>query len=39
MDEINHAVVEAPAEIGDTVIKNVANTGVSVVATRNIEKR
>jgi CxxC motif-containing protein len=39
MDEINHVVVEAPAKIGDTIIKNVADTGVSVVATRNIEKR
>ncbi len=39
MDEINHVVVEAPTEIGDTIIENVADTGVSVVATRNIGKR
>ncbi len=36
MDEINHAVIKAPCHIGDIVIKDVCNSGVSVVATRNI---
>ncbi len=35
MKEINNAVVEAPVSIGDVIIEDVANTGVSVIATRN----
>ena len=30
--------IEAPINIGDIVIKNVLNTGVDVVATRNVER-
>jgi len=29
--------VKAPIKIGDIIIKDVANTGVDVIATRNIE--
>ncbi len=36
MHDINHAVCKAPINIGDILIENVANTGVSVIATRNI---
>lgn len=36
MNEINHVKVSAPKKIGDILIKNVAETGVSVVATRNV---
>jgi len=32
-------VVEAPVHIGDAVSDNVAGTGVSAVATRNVERR
>lgn len=30
--------VEAPIKIGDILLQNVANTGVNIVATRNIRK-
>ena len=30
--------IEAPINIGDVVIKNVLNTGVDVVATRDVER-
>ncbi|MBQ6734653.1 MAG: DUF1667 domain-containing protein [Lachnospiraceae bacterium] len=36
MEVINHAHAKAPVKIGDVVIKDVAGTGVDVVATRNI---
>lgn len=31
-------VVKAPVRIGDVILENVAGTGVSIVATKNIEK-
>jgi len=30
--------VEAPINIGDVIIKNVLNTGVDIVATKNVER-
>lgn len=38
MHDINHVKCDAPVHIGDVLIENVAGTGVSVVATRNIAK-
>lgn len=35
--EIKNKTVTAPVAIGDVIVKNVAGTGVDVVATRNIE--
>lgn len=37
MKDIDAATVKAPAKIGDVLIKDVAGTGVDVIATRNIE--
>ncbi len=36
MKEIDAACVKAPVHIGDVVVKNVAGTGVDVVATREV---
>ena len=36
MNEINSAQISAPVKIGDILLENVAGTGVSVIATRNI---
>ncbi|MBQ9306140.1 DUF1667 domain-containing protein [Butyrivibrio sp.] len=36
MKDIDAAVVSAPAHIGDVLLKNVAGTGVDVIATREI---
>ena len=30
--------VEAPVNIGDVVVKNILNTGVDIIATRNVER-
>lgn len=38
MDEIRNAVVAAPVKIGDVVIENVAGTGVSIVASKAVER-
>ena len=35
--DIDAAQATAPAHIGDVIIKDVAGTGVDVVATRNVE--
>lgn len=37
MREIRKAVVKAPVHVGDVLMKNVAETGISIVATMNIE--
>lgn len=37
MNEINKAVVEAPVQLGDIIIKNVLNTGADIVACKNIK--
>lgn len=38
MEEINKVRLKAPVHIGDIIIESVAGTGVSVIATRNMEK-
>ena len=38
MAEIRSAAVEAPVCIGDGVIENCAGTGVSIVATKNVNR-
>lgn len=38
MEEINKVTIKAPAMIGDIVIKNVLETGVDVVVTKNVYK-
>lgn len=37
MEEINKVTVKAPVKVGDVVIENVLDTGVNVVATKNVE--
>lgn len=39
MKEVDEARIEAPIHIGDVVIENLAGTGVSLVATRDMEKQ
>ena len=36
MNDINAVTVKAPVHIGDVVLKDVAKTGVDVVATKEI---
>jgi CxxC motif-containing protein len=38
LDEIKQTVVKAPVKCGDTLIKNVCNTNINVVATRTVRK-
>ncbi|MBD7910082.1 MULTISPECIES: DUF1667 domain-containing protein [Clostridium] len=38
MEEINRISVNAPVKIGDVLIKDVLQTGVDVVATKNVWK-
>ena len=35
MEEIKAACVNAPVKVGDVLIENVADTGISVIATGN----
>ena len=37
MKDIDAACVKAPVKIGDVLVKDVAGTGVDVIATRNVE--
>jgi len=39
MDLLAKVEIEAPIKIGDTIIPNIFNTGVSIVATKNISKK
>ena len=38
LDEIKKAVVDAPVNVGDVLLKNVGNLGVDVVATKRVKK-
>ena len=38
MSSINKVEIKAPVHIGDVIIKDVAGTGIDVVACRNMEK-
>ena len=38
-DFLKGIVVEAPVKIGDIILKNVANTGVDIIATKNIKAK
>lgn len=38
MDEINKFSVEAPVHVGQVLIKNILDTGVDVVASKEIER-
>lgn len=38
MRELDKVMVEAPIHIGDVVIHNICDTGVNVVATKDIEE-
>lgn len=35
MIEINKASIKAPVHVGDIVIENIADTGISLIATAN----
>ena len=37
MDEINDVVLQAPVSVGDVVIKDLAGSGVALIATRDIK--
>jgi CxxC motif-containing protein len=39
MDLLAKIEVEAPIKIGEPIVQNIFDTGVNVVATKNIEKR
>ena len=39
MNEIKKAHVNAQIQIGDILIKNVAETGINVIATKNISRK
>lgn len=38
MKEIKKAEIAAPVKIGQIIIKNMQNTGIDIIATKNIEK-
>ena len=39
MEEIAKVELEAPVELGDIVIENILDTGVNIVATRDLPKK
>ncbi|MBM7556129.1 DUF1667 domain-containing protein [Halanaerobacter jeridensis] len=39
MEEIAKVELEAPVELGDVVIENILDTGVNIVATRDLPKK
>lgn len=38
MEEIRRAVTKAPVKVGDVLIANVADTGIDIVATGNVDR-
>ncbi len=39
MNEIKSVLIEAPVDINQLILKNAANTGASIIATRKISKK
>ena len=39
MARISRKKVQAPVKIGDIIIKNVVNTGVNIIATKNVNRK
>ncbi|MFN2363047.1 MAG: DUF1667 domain-containing protein [Halarsenatibacteraceae bacterium] len=39
MQQLSEIEVEAPIELGQVIVENIADTGVDVVATRSIKKK
>ncbi len=39
LNELKDIEVKAPIKIGDVIIKNVLNTGIDVIASRNVGER
>ena len=37
MKEINSINISAPIKIGDILIKNILNTDINIIATKNVE--
>lgn len=37
MEEINRVRLQAPVRVGDVVIKDIAGTGVELIATRSVD--
>ena len=37
MEDLKNVCVNAPVSIGDVLLENVADTGINVVATKNVE--
>ncbi|WP_138203348.1 DUF1667 domain-containing protein [Haloimpatiens lingqiaonensis] len=38
IDELRGVVVKAPIKIGDVVLKNVAGTGINIIATKQVDE-
>jgi len=36
MNVINKVVVEAPVKVGDVIVENILDTGINVIASRNM---
>ena len=36
--ELSKLVVPAPVKIGDTIVKNILNLGIDIIATKDVEK-
>ena len=36
MELINQIIVESPLQVGDIIIKNILNTGIDIVSTRDL---
>jgi CxxC motif-containing protein len=39
LKEIKQVKINAPVKLGQKLMKNVANTGIDVVATKTVEKK
>ncbi len=39
MEALKGVQVEAPIKVGDIIVKNILETGIDIVATRNIRKK
>jgi CxxC motif-containing protein len=39
LDTLKNIEIEAPIKIGEVILKNILNTGIDFIATKNVEKK
>lgn len=39
INELNNTIVDAPIKVGDTILENICNTGIDIIATKTVHSK